>query len=179
MTNSTDSKFISLLREQVKQEFTASQQYIAIAVYFDNEDLPQLAKHFYAQANEEHNHAMMIVQYFLDRDMRVDIPGVEPVRNDFTNVLQPLELALDQEREVTDQIVKLASTARDEGDYVGEQFMQWFLKEQVEEVATMTTLLAIAKRAGDNLFDLETFVDREVSPVARDSTAPHAAGGAI
>ncbi|MDI9954665.1 ferritin, partial [Rhodococcus sp. IEGM 1305] len=64
-------------------------------------------------------------------------------------------------------------------DYLGEQFMQWFLKEQVEEVASMTTLLTIADRAGSNLFDLEEFVAREMSGPADTSGAPHAAGGSI
>lgn len=179
MTNGTDNKFTMLLREQVKSEFTASQQYKAIAVYFDNEELPQLAQHFYRQANEEHNHAMMFVQYFLDRGQRIDIPGIAPVRNDFASVLEALQFALTQENEVTDEIVQLATTARHEGDYLGEQFMQWFLKEQVEEVASMSTLVTVAKRAGDNLLDLEAFVAREMSSPEPDSTAPPAAGGAI
>ncbi|MEC9322287.1 MAG: ferritin-like domain-containing protein, partial [Actinomycetota bacterium] len=79
----------------------------------------------------------------------------------------------------TDQISRLAATARDEGDYLGEQFMQWFLKEQVEEVALMTTLLRIAERAGTDLFHLEDFVAREVSAPASDPAAPRAAGGAL
>ncbi|MBN4927416.1 ferritin [Hoyosella rhizosphaerae] len=174
-----ESKFLTLLREQVRNEFTASQQYIAVAVYFDGEDLPQLAQHFYSQANEERNHAMMMVQYFLDRDKRVEIPATGAVINEFASVREAIALALKQEREVTDEIVELARTARDDGDYVGEQFMQWFLKEQVEEVATMSTLLTVAERAGDNLFDLETFVDREMKVASGDSTAPQAAGGAI
>ncbi len=57
--------------------------------------------------------------------------------------------------------------------------MQWFLKEQVEEVSSMTTLLRIADRAGANLFDLEDFVAREMSAPAADPTAPAAAGGAL
>ncbi|WP_149360302.1 ferritin [Lolliginicoccus suaedae] len=176
---SNDTKFLALLREQVRNEFTASQQYIALAVYFDGEDLPQLAGHFYKQANEERNHAMMLVQYFLDRDKRVDIPGTGDVQNNFDSVREAIATAVKQEKEVTDEIVHLARAARDDGDYVGEQFMQWFLKEQVEEVATMSTLLTVAERAGDNLFDLETFVAREMSAGGRDSTAPTAAGGAI
>ena len=67
------SKFHALLRDQIRNEFNASHQYIATAVYFANVDLPQLAKHFYAQAVEERNHAMMIVQYFLDRDITVEL----------------------------------------------------------------------------------------------------------
>lgn len=129
------TKFHALMQEQIHNEFTAAQQYVAIAVYFDSEDLPQLAKHFYSQAVEERNHAMMLVQHLLDRDLRVEIPGVDTVRNQFDRPREALALALDQERTVTDQVGRLTAVARDEGDFLGEQFMQWFLQEQIEEVA--------------------------------------------
>ena len=172
--------FHDLLRAQVRNEFTASQQYIALAVWFDDQDLPQLAQHFYRQSLEERNHAMMIVRYFLDNDLPVTIPGVDEVRGEFDGVLEPLELALAQERTVTEQIEALAKTARAEGNYLGEQFMQWFLKEQVEEVASMTTLVRVAQRAGTNLFHLEDFIARELGAgEPNDPTAPAAAGGAV
>ena len=128
------TKFQALLHDQIRNEFTAAQQYVAIAVYFDDSDLPQLAGHFYAQAVEERNHAMMLVRHLLDRGIKVEIPGVDGVRNDFGSPRAALALALDQERAVTEQIGALAAAARDEHDFLGEQFMQWFLKEQVEEV---------------------------------------------
>jgi ferritin len=174
-----DTKFHGLLQEQIRSEFTAAQQYIAIAVYFDGADLPQLAKHFYGQSVEERNHAMMLVQYLIDRDVELEIPGVDEVCNRFESPRDALALALDQERTVTEQITRLASVAREEGDYLGEQFMQWFLKEQVEEVAQMTTLVRIAERAGANLFHLEDFVARDISSGTADSGAPRAAGGAL
>ncbi|GFG65710.1 ferritin BfrB [Mycobacterium kubicae] len=173
------TKFHALMQEQIFNEFTAAQQYVAIAVYFDGADLPQLAKHFYSQAVEERNHAMMLVQHLLDRDLRVEIPGVDGVRNQFDRPREALALALDQERAVTDQVSRLAAVARDEGDYLGEQFMQWFLKEQVEEVALMSTLVRVAERAGANLFELENFVAREVGRAPSPSDAPHAAGGRL
>lgn len=172
------TKFHALLRDQIRNEFNASQQYIATAVYFANVDLPQLAKHFYAQSVEERNHAMMIVQYFLDRDITVELTGVDASKSVFTDPREAIALALAQEETVTEQIIALASTAREEGDYLGEQFMQWFLKEQVEEVATITTLVKIADRARENLFNLEDFVARELAGAgAADPTAPEAAGG--
>lgn len=175
-----ESKFQVLLRDQIRNEFTASQQYTAVAVFLDDEDLPQLAAHFYAQALEERNHAMAIVQYLLDSGQRVAIPGVGEVRNDFSTVEDVVELALAQEKEVTAQVTTLARTARDEGDYLGEQFMQWFLKEQVEEVASMTTLLTVVRRAGDNLFHIEDFVAREMTRTgAVDASAPPVAGGRV
>ena len=173
------SKFHTLLQDQIRHEFNAEHQYIAIAVWFDNHDLPQLAKRFYAQSVEERNHAMMIVQYFVDRDISVEISGIDAAKSKFESAREPIELALTQEKTVTDQIVQLASTAREEGDYLGEQFMQWFLKEQVEEVAHMTTLLNIADRAGSNLFDLEEFMWRELSTPKDASGAPSVAGGSV
>jgi ferritin len=169
-----------LLNEQIGHEYFASQQYVAIAVWYDQQALPQLAGHFYAQAVEERNHAMMIVQYLMDREADVVIPGVPDVRNDFASVTEPLELALAQERTVTSQFETLIAEARRENDYLAEQFMHWFLKEQVEEVASMATLLQVATRVGENVMLLEDYLAREASPhEGGDPTAPEAAGGAL
>ena len=180
MTTGAPSRYVGLLTDQIRNEFAASQQYIAIAVWFDHHDLPQLAKHFYRQAVEERNHAMMMVQWMLDRDIPVTIPSVPEVRNDFDDITEPIALALRQEKMVTDQIRALFATARAEDDALGEQFMLWFLKEQVEEVASMSTLLTIAQRAGHDWFDVETFLSREaVGDGGMDADAPTAAGGAL
>ncbi|HEX3732396.1 MAG TPA: ferritin [Mycobacteriales bacterium] len=175
------SKFSELLHKQVHNEFNASHQYVALAVWFDNNDFPQLAKHFYRQALEERNHALAIVQYLMDTDHKVEIPGAGEVRNDFARVPELIELALQQEKEVKADIETLAKTAREEGDYVGEQFMQWFLKEQVEEISSMHTLLTVALRAEEenNLFELENFLHRESVGEGPDSTMPAVAGGAL
>lgn len=176
----TDTTFTSLLQAQVRNEFSASQQYIAIATWFDAQDLPQLAGHFYRQSVEERNHAMMLVQYMLDRDIAVDISGVDQPRNSFGTVTEPIALALSQEQEVTSQIEQLFHAARAEGDALGEQFMLWFLKEQVEEVASMSTLLTVAERAGENWFHLEDYLAREtIGDGGGDQSAPEAAGGAL
>lgn len=175
----TTASFDQLLAEQIGHEFAASQQYIAIAVWFDDRDLPQLAKHFYKQSIEERNHAMMFVQYRLDRNMGVTIPGVETVQSEFADERAPIALALEQEKRVTLQIEALFAAARAETDALGEQFMLWFLKEQVEEVASMSTLLAIMERA-ENLFDVENYLVREsVGDAGNDAAAPAAAGGAV
>lgn len=178
--NATDSTFMGLLQAQVRNEFSASQQYIAVAVWFDAKDLPQLAAHFYRQSVEERNHAMMLVQYLLDRDVNPVIKGLDDPQTDFDSVTAPIALALSQEKEVTGQIEALFRAARAEDDALGEQFMLWFLKEQVEEVSSMSTLLAVAERAGDNWFHLEEFLAREaVGDSGHDTSAPEAAGGAL
>jgi bacterioferritin B len=174
------SKFYELLQAQIHNEFNASQQYIALAVWFDAEDLPQLAKHFYKQSVEERNHAMALVQYMLDRDHHVEIPGTGEVRNDFSGVTELIELALSQEKEVAADISAMAKAARAEEDYIGEQFTQWFLKEQVEEISQMSTLLNVVNRANGNLFEVEAHLYREsVGDGGSDSQMPPVAGGAL
>ena len=174
------ARFADALNDQIAYEFAASQQYIAIAVHYDAESLPQLAAHFYRQAVEERNHAMIMVQYLLDADEAVRIPGLEAPQTDFGNVREPVALALEQEKRVTDQIVALVSLAREEGNLVGEQFLHWFLQEQREEVSSMSHLLATVERAGDNLLLVEEILARtagDESPL--EAGAPPAAGGAL
>ena len=174
------ARFPDALNEQIGHEFGASQQYVAIAVYYDAQTLPRLAAHFYRQAVEERNHAMMIVQYLLDADEQVAIPGVAAPQTDFADVVEPVRLALEQERRVTQQITDLAQLAREEGDLVGEQFLHWFLQEQREEVSIMSALLAVVERSRDNVMLIEDYLAREVGGErARTPRAPPAAGGAL
>ena len=175
----TESRFGEALNGQIAYEFGASQQYIAIAVHYDSETLPRLAAHFYRQAIEERNHALMMVQYLLDAGLQVTVPGVEAPQTTFGDVVEPVALALAQERRVTDQIGALASLCREQADYAGEQFMQWFIKEQVEEVSSMSSLLTVVERARENPLLAEEYLARESTGEADDPTAPHAAGGAL
>jgi ferritin len=174
------SRFTEALNEQIAYEFGASQQYVAIAVHYDAQTLPQLAAHFYRQAVEERNHAMMMVQYLLDADEQVLVPAVEAPQVSFPDVVAPVQLALDQERRVTGQIQQLAITAREEGDLVAEQFMHWFLQEQREEVSSMSALLDVVTRSRDSVMQVEDFLARESggeNPL--EAGAPPAAGGAL
>ena len=168
------------LNEQVGHELAASQQYVAIAVNYDAQTLPRLAAHFYRQAVEERNHAMMIVQYLLDAGERVVIPGLAAPQTEFADVVAPVRLALEQERRVTQQISALTQLARTEGDLVGEQFLHWFLQEQREEVSSMDALLTVVERSQDNVMLVEDYLAREtVTGAGAEASAPPAAGGAL
>jgi ferritin len=172
--------FIDKLNEQIGYEFAASQQYIAIAVHYDAETMPRLAATFYQQAIEERNHAMMLVQHLLDVGEDVRVPGVAEPQVSFGDIAEPVALALDQEKRVSSEISALAGAAREEGNYMGEQFMQWFIKEQVEEVSSMSDLLAVVERSRDNPMIVEEYIARErPSAEAADPIAPAAAGGAL
>lgn len=169
-------RFTDQLNVQIGNEFAAHNQYLACAVYYDALTMPQMASFFYSQALEERTHAMMMVQYLLDTDVDVVIPGVEAPVTGFDDITGPIALALAQEKKVTEQIYTLLRIAREENDFASEQFMQWFIKEQVEEVATMNDLLAVVSRSKDDINAIEDWIAREQGGAESDATAPTAAG---
>lgn len=172
-----EKSFAAALNEQIANEFAASQQYVGAAVYYDAETLPRLAHFFYRQALEEREHAMMMVQYLLDVGEEVKIPDINAQQTSYEDGEAPVRMALDQERRVGEEIYALFELARERKDYRAEQFMQWFVKEQVEEVALMSDLLNVVERSRDNLLLAEDYIAREApGEGGEDATAPPAAG---
>ena len=154
------SRSADAINDQIRSEFFASAQYIAIAVYFDDEGLPDLAQFFYRQADEERMHAMKFVHFLLETGSKPIIPGTPDLRNEFSNASEAVQFALDQEMKVTDQINNLVRIAVEEHDFTSNSFLQWFVNEQVEEVDTMTTLLQTIQHANGNMLLVEDFVRR-------------------
>lgn len=148
------------LNKQVGAEFGASLQYVSIAAYFDSEDLPQLAAFFYRQAEEEKMHAMKFVHYILETDGQLRIPAIPATKYDFQSAEECAQLALTWEEEVTRMINEMMGIAVKDGDYISQEFLRWFINEQLEEMSTMKTLLATIRRAGDNLLWVEDFLAR-------------------
>jgi len=175
-----DKSFADALNEQISNEFAAQQQYIGAAVYYDSETLPRLAAFFYRQAVEERNHAMIMVQYLLDTDEEVRIPDIKSQQTSYDDVAGPVKMALEQEKRVSDEINDLFKLARDSGDFRAEQFLAWFVKEQVEEVSSMTDLLNVCEQAEDSPLLIEDFLAREqIGDAGDDPAMPPAAGGAL
>jgi ferritin len=169
--------FPDALNEQIANEFAASQQYVGAAVFYDSATLPRLAQFFYSQAGEERSHAMMMIQYLLDVDEEVRIPDITSQQTRYEDGLAPVRMALEQEERVGEEIYALFELARETKDYRAEQFMQWFVKEQVEEVALMKDLLNVVERSRDNLLLAEDYIAREQPGQQQDPTAPPPAGG--
>jgi bacterioferritin B len=172
-------RFVDALNEQIGRELGAAHQYLAVAIWYDHQTFPRLAQLFYDQAVEERSHALMMVKYLLDLELLPRMPGISQPQGEFADFVEPVQVALEQERVVTDQISELAAIARDERDYVSEQFMQWFLREQVEEIDLFSSLLDVAERCRERPMDLEHYIAREnVGGQAGDPTAPPVAGTA-
>ncbi|RMH20456.1 MAG: ferritin [Acidobacteria bacterium] len=146
--------------EQIGHELGASHQYIAIAAYFDHEDLGELAKFFFRQADEERAHAMKFVRFLLDAGARVVLPAVPAPTSDFDSARAAVALSLKWEEEVTQQIYDLVELCQKERNHIALRFLDWFVTEQLEEVSTMSTLLGIVERAGDNLLYVEDYLAR-------------------
>jgi len=154
-------KINDAVNQQIGNEFGASLQYVAIATHFDREALPQLAAHFYRQAEEERDHAMRFVKFLVETDGEVTIPSVPAPKARFSSAEEAVKLSLDWEEEVTRQIHKLVEMAKKESNYTADNFLQWFVREQLEEVSSMDNLLKVVQRAGEkNLLRVEEYIAR-------------------
>lgn len=138
------------LNKQIGNEFGASLQYVSIAAYFDNESLPELAAHFYRQAEEERDHAMRFVKYVVDAGGTITIPAIPAPKSGFSSAEEAVRLSLEWELTVTGQINELVDRAIKENDHLARAMLQWFVNEQLEEVSSMETLLRMIQRAGDS-----------------------------
>jgi ferritin len=152
---------------QAGRELGASNQYINIAAYFDAQSLPELAGFFYRQADEERMHALKFVHYVADAGGSVKLPAIEAPGHNIETPEKAVQLSLDWEMEVTGQINGLMDLAIKENDHIAQDFLRWFVTEQLEEVSTMDELLSIIKRAGkDGLLLVEEYIVRRGSPHA-------------
>ena len=156
----TNDKVVAAINEQIGNEFGAAIQYVATAAYFATDALPQLAQHFFKQADEEDAHALRFINYVVDVGGRVVIPAIAAPQANFHSAEEAIKLSLDQEIKVTHQINALVELARSENDYITINFLQWFLAEQLEEVSSMDTLLKIVQRAENNLLSVEEYLAR-------------------
>jgi ferritin len=166
---------IRAFNEQIGNEMGASMQYIAIASYFDSETLPELAAFFYRQSEEERTHAMRFVKFIHDVGGRVRMPAIPAPQSDFDSAEEAVGKALAWEEEVTRQVYDLVEVAKADKNYIGVKFLDWFVQEQLEEVASMNDLLAIVRRAGaERLLYVEDYLARR-GRVLESPAAPAAA----
>lgn len=159
------------INQQIGNEFGAALQYVAIATHFDREALPVLAAHFYRQAEEEREHAMKFVKYLVEAGGTPVIPAIPAPKSQFANAEEAVKLSLDWELEVTRQINQIVAIAKQENDYITDNFLQWFVSEQLEEVSSMDALLKVIQRAGEKgLLRVEEHLARLAG--GRPSTEP-------
>jgi ferritin len=147
------------INEEIGREFFASHQYTNIACYFESLALRKLAAMFHKQADEERMHALKFIKYLTDVGATVEIPAIPAPQATFKSVEEAVQKSLDWEREVTRNCNALMAMAIEQKDYAAQDFLRWFVTEQVEEEATMGTLLQVVKAAGErNLIMVEAYL---------------------
>jgi len=144
------------LSEQFINELGASHNYLSMACELDSMGLKIFAKRFFEQADEERIHALKIARYLLDVGATVESDAIPAPKTRYGTASSIVDAALKSELTVTKQINDLVAFSEKEKDYATRSFLQWFVDEQVEEVATMTELQQLVSMAGEkNLFQVE------------------------
>ena len=147
------------LNEQVGHEYGACLQYMSIGAYFDQQKLKLLSKLFFDQANEEKTHAEKLIRFILDTQTALQIPAIPAPKPTFASAEEAVDAALKWEMNVTRQITALMDIAVKNNDYMSQSFLQWFIDEQLEEIAKMDLLLNVVRRSGErNLLMVEAYL---------------------
>lgn len=169
------AKLQDALNEQMKNEFFSAYLYLAMAGYFQSEDLPGFATWMRVQALEEMTHGERFFKFTCDAGGRTDLRGFDAPKNGFTSPLDAFEFGLQHEKFVTERIGNLMDLARAENQHAAQIMLQWFVTEQVEEEANFSLIIRKLKRVeGDGRGLL--LIDQELGQ--RVFVPPAAAAGA-
>lgn len=171
--------FADRLNEHVGDAFAASQQYLAIGVYYRRELLPRIAAVFYDRALEEREHALMMVKYLVDAGAETVIAGVAGPRTSFADVVGPLEFAIDRERCVAARAGELVRLARDSGDFGSEQFMKRLIQHQAKGMTSLLSLLTVVRRSRRDPLRAEEFLAAGTTVRSRRTRFARGAAGLV
>jgi ferritin len=145
-----NQKVQDAINEQIADEFYASYLYLSMMAYFEAESLGGYAQWMRMQAEEEHSHAMKLVDFLIERGGRVQLRAIDKPTAEFESPLAVMRAALAHEQKVTESINNLYELAATERDYPAQVMLQWFVTEQVEEEASAGAIVDQLTLAGDS-----------------------------
>jgi len=143
-------KLLDAMNEQMKNEFASAYIYLAMAGYFQAEDLPGIANWMRVQAMEELTHGEKFFHFICDAAGRTDLRAIDMPQNSYKSPLDCFKAGLKHENFVTASINNLVNLARKDNNYAAEIFLQWFVTEQVEEEANFNLIIKKLERIGDD-----------------------------
>ncbi len=149
------------LNDQLANEQASAHQYLAMAAWCERKSFTGAAAWMRAQSDEERGHALKLFQHILDCGGEVVLQAIEAPRASFSSLLEVFETSLAQEQQVTQRIHALFELAQQEKDYPTQVMLQWFITEQVEEEASVSTIVERLRLAGDDRTAL-LLIDREL-----------------
>ncbi len=154
-------KMAKSLNNQIKEELFSSYLYLSMAAYFTSQNWHGFANWMKKQSQEEYSHAMKIFDYLNEVDKKVNLEQLDKPKTDWDTPLDAFEDALKHELHITNKINELAKLADDENDFATANFLRWFVTEQVEEVASVKSIVEKMKYIGDQKNGL-LFLDSEL-----------------
>jgi ferritin len=138
------------LNRQINEELYSSYLYLAMAAHFESENLDGFAHWMKLQSKEEYGHAMKIYEYILQRDGKVSLSKIEAPAESWKTLVELFEEVYTHEQKVSKSIDSIVELTLTEKDYATNNFLQWFISEQVEEEATSLFILDRAKLVSDS-----------------------------
>ncbi|UCF68583.1 MAG: ferritin [Acidobacteriota bacterium] len=145
-----DSKLEQAINKQINHEYTAAFHYLAMAAYFETQNLGGFASWMMVQHQEELDHAQRLFRYLLDRGGRVELEAIPKPQSEFKSVHAVFGRALELEKQNTRAINQLYRLAEELEDYPTKSHLQWFIDEQVEEEKTFDEAKGLLEWAGDD-----------------------------
>ncbi|KUK81062.1 MAG: Ferroxidase [Petrotoga mobilis] len=145
-----EDKMLNALNEQINKEIFSAYLYYSMAAYFDSINLEGFAKWMKAQAKEELTHAQKLYDYIYDKDGVVELGSIEKPNKEWGSPLEAFKDAYEHEISVTQSIDKLVDLAEELNDHATQNFLQWFVNEQIEEEANTKKIVDTLKMIGEN-----------------------------
>jgi ferritin len=170
-TNRLSKKMSAALNAQMTKEAHASQIYLSYAAWADNEGYSGVANFLFRHAEEERNHMMKILEYILKRGAEAEVIAIPAPFKNPLNLQTCFEKIFEHEVDNTKAIYKLVKISFDEEDWASWNFLQWFVKEQIEEETLAINLLDKIKVAGGEKAKGESLytLDRDLEKTPDDA----------
>jgi len=147
---------------QIGEELFASNGYANMAAYFNSLGLSRLSGMYFEQSEEEREHALKFIHYLMEVEGEVAIPALQAPTSEFASVKDALESAMAWEKDVTERINRLMDLAVEENDYATQDFLRWYVTEQIEEEANVSHLLTLVEALGDrSILMLESYLPQK------------------
>lgn len=163
------NRMVEAINKQINEELFSAYLYLSMSTFFENMSLGGFANWMRVQAQEEQFHAMKFFDYLQERGSKVELLAIEKPANNWESIQEVFEATLEHEEHITSKINELVTISLEEKDYASQNFLQWYVDEQVEEEATASEILEQIKFLGDNKHGL-LMLDREFK--ARVYTPP-------
>jgi len=143
-------KVEDILNLQIEKEDYSSQLYLSMASWAENKGFEGVSNWLYAQAEEERIHMLKLVRYVNERDGVAIIPGIETPPTDFGDVFVMFDKVLEHEKYISGSINEIVAACIAENDYTTQNWIQWFVTEQIEEEASVKAIIDKLNLLGKN-----------------------------